>query len=127
MNLFPNPSLSSGVDDLQSQPGASTDGVRWGTPRGRLAAGPIYKTTRWFSVSGARRSKISARSIFVRVWHWLTWKHVCAWCVPQRRLAGNPWARHVTHTICLGCMERQRRAIMGAASHPAHNGDCGGN
>ena len=55
---------------------------------------------------------VRAREFFVGLWRWFTWKHVCAWCVPQRRLAGNPWARNVTHTICLPCMERQRMALI---------------
>ena len=35
--------------------------------------------------------------------HWLAWRRVCAWCVPPRRIGGNPFARLVTHTICPRC------------------------
>jgi hypothetical protein len=38
---------------------------------------------------------------------WWTLKTVCAWCKPQRRLSGNPFAGRVSHGVCKHCLEKQ--------------------
>lgn len=46
-----------------------------------------------------------------RLVRWWTWQTICAWCEPHRRIAGAPWARHVTHGMCDDCFDSVRREI----------------
>jgi len=43
------------------------------------------------------------------LWHWVSWRHVCAWCQPMRRTSGNPLAWQTTHGCCDACLERLER------------------
>lgn len=40
----------------------------------------------------------------INAWRWLKLRRACAWC--QRRLGGNPIARHTTSGICGDCREK---------------------
>lgn len=51
------------------------------------------------------------KPIITRLHHWLTWKTVCAWCKPQRRIKGAPWAQQITHGMCKTCYDKAMKGI----------------
>ena len=46
---------------------------------------------------------------------WWEYRVVCGWCVPQRHLRGNPWAKKTSHGICRACMEKAKASIGAGA------------
>ena len=49
--------------------------------------------------------------------YWWRFKRICKWHQPAPiRMGGNPWARKVTHGMCLECLAREKAEI---ASHSA--------
>lgn len=53
--------------------------------------------------SGASPTTGARRSLCQRLAHWWTFKTVCAWCQPQRRTSGAPWAKTVSHGMYPKC------------------------
>lgn len=67
--------------------------------------GRLWRFIAWclFFVAGCWVIADAARH---RAMRWLKWRRVCAWCVPKRRVGGNPFARNVTHTACPSCARK---------------------
>ena len=49
-------------------------------------------------------------AVHASVSKWLRWKRVCSW--HNGYMGGNPFARNVTHGICLKCFKKEQAEII---------------